>query len=468
MDGEDAIDTFMALTNAPRHVAQHVLDAHAGDLEAGVSFYLEGGGVGHGVTGPSGSLDPVLYTAALSAQEQPRSSPLTAFGSDEWDMIPASPRGPEESGALHGEGEEEEVEEEDDELQVLSSNLPHTRAATSARAQAAGGAPARVPSPDEGRRRLRRNRPGRAAAAASWAPEAGSTEEEGEGPRAEPAPHASLAAGARRRRAARQAARASLLAQALVDPDLDDEDEPGFAGPVSGWDGAGEALGDDGEWPARPPAGPATLAAAAGLPDVDLEEQRMLLAAYAGEAYEPPPAPGPSAAGPLSPRAQERAVLRSEQDAAFHASLQADRAKAEAARGAAERAAREAREAAEAAEERAALEREAREARERDLDERAARLPAEPAAERPDAVRLLVRLPGGARLTRRFGAEDAVPAVFAWVDVSCRDDPAAPTPGSYRLVAQFPRRVLLHDSQESLGSAGFNGGQEMLLLESTT
>ncbi|KFM22863.1 FAS-associated factor 2-B [Auxenochlorella protothecoides] len=300
MDGEDAIDTFMALTNAPRHVAQHVLDAHAGDLEAGISFYLEGGGVGHGVTGPSGSLDPVLYTAALSAQEQPRSSPLTA----------------------------------------------------------------------------------------------------------------------------------------LVDPDLDDEDEPGFAGPVSGWDGAGEALGDDGEWPARPPAGPATLAAAAGLPDVDLEEQRMLLAAYAGEAYEPPPAPGPSAAGPLSPRAQERAVLRSEQDAAFHASLQADRAKAEAARGAAERAAREAREAAEAAEDRAALEREAREARERDLDERAARLPAEPAAERPDAVRLLVRLPGGARLTRRFGAEDAVPAVFAWVDVSCRDDPAAPTPGSYRLVAQ--------------------------------
>uniref|UniRef100_A0A1D1ZRC0 Uncharacterized protein n=1 Tax=Auxenochlorella protothecoides TaxID=3075 RepID=A0A1D1ZRC0_AUXPR len=77
MDGEDAIDTFMALTNAPRHVAQHVLDAHAGDLEAGISFYLEGGGVGHGVTGPSGSLDPVLYTAALSAQEQPRSSPLT-------------------------------------------------------------------------------------------------------------------------------------------------------------------------------------------------------------------------------------------------------------------------------------------------------------------------------------------------------------------------------------------------------
>lgn len=51
-----------------RHVAEHVLDAHAGDLDAAVSFYLEGGGVGHG------------SLATSSWEEAPRSVPLQAGG----------------------------------------------------------------------------------------------------------------------------------------------------------------------------------------------------------------------------------------------------------------------------------------------------------------------------------------------------------------------------------------------------
>ncbi len=56
-----------------------------------------------------------------------------------------------------------------------------------------------------------------------------------------------------------------------------------------------------------------------------------------------------------------------------------------------------------------------------------------------------------------------------------RSDPALHTaqgaggldPGQYRLIAQFPRRVLLpaSDDQLTLGGAGLTGPQEALLVE---
>ena len=85
------------------------------------------------------------------------------------------------------------------------------------------------------------------------------------------------------------------------------------------------------------------------------------------------------------------ALLSPWQDAAYHESLRADREKA-----AAEA---EARAAAQAAAQLQAQ-----------LDAKAAGLPAEPAADEAGAVNLLVRLPGGGRLSRRFRQSDLLQA----------------------------------------------------------
>ncbi|KAK2079161.1 hypothetical protein QBZ16_002852 [Prototheca wickerhamii] len=189
--------------------------------------------------------------------------------------------------------------------------------------------------------------------------------------------------------------------------------------------------------PGADPTGfPTDIAAEAGLTGVDLEEQKMLLAAYTGEAYE-----GRRAAPPaeLSPRAPRWRPTGPKADAAAREAAERDRAEAER-----ERAARE---------------------RERDLDGKAARLPPEPA---DGGVRLMVRLPDGARVGRRFDPADAASALLDFVDVACRDRPDAPAPGAYRLVAQFPRRVLEPGASGSLADAGFAAGQDVLLLETLT
>ena len=46
---ERMIQEFVGVTDAPLHVARHILEAHGWDLDTSVSFYIESGGVGHGV-----------------------------------------------------------------------------------------------------------------------------------------------------------------------------------------------------------------------------------------------------------------------------------------------------------------------------------------------------------------------------------------------------------------------------------
>lgn len=102
-----AVATFCAITDAAPHVAEHVLDAHHWELDTAVNFYLESGGVGHGVghaeppvAGPGppaaaggweevqdlvaeeGEAPPARpaagRTAAASAAVRPRSEPIEA------------------------------------------------------------------------------------------------------------------------------------------------------------------------------------------------------------------------------------------------------------------------------------------------------------------------------------------------------------------------------------------------------
>jgi hypothetical protein len=165
--------------------------------------------------------------------------------------------------------------------------------------------------------------------------------------------------------------------------------------------------------------------------DVDLEEQRMLLAAMTGEQYRgrlPDFASDPRyAPRALSPGAAQREHLRQEQDAAYHESLAADRRKAaDAEAAAAAAAAGAAAAAAEAARaERAA--REAVEAKERRMREKQAALPGEPPADAADSLVMLVRMPGGGRLSRRFRQGDRL-EVRAANDHNKERVPASPEP----------------------------------------
>mmetsp|Transcript_25158 Transcript_25158/g.70314 ORF Transcript_25158/g.70314 Transcript_25158/m.70314 type:complete len:180 (-) Transcript_25158:62-601(-) len=119
----------------------------------------------------------------------------------------------------------------------------------------------------------------------------------------------------------------------------------------------------------------------------------------------------------------------------------------------------------------AALEAARQEAAERELErvreEKAASLPPEPepsSGEGSPLTTCMVRLPDGQRRSRRFRMADSADVLFHWVD-SLKGSGVAP--GSYRLVAQHPRRVLQPADLSGcdMQAAGLNVGQEALFLE---
>lgn len=69
------------------------------------------------------------------------------------------------------------------------------------------------------------------------------------------------------------------------------------------------------------------------------------------------------------------------------------------------------------------------------------------------------------RCSRRFRASDSVTCVFDFVDVSVQGTEGVPGPGKYRLVAQYPRRVLEDTDLRTLKDAGLDGRNEALMLE---
>ena len=108
---------------------------------------------------------------------------------------------------------------------------------------------------------------------------------------------------------------------------------------------------------------------------------------------------------------------------------QAEAAIAQARRAAEEQAAAEARAAAEAA--KAAAEAQTAAARE----EAAAALPPEPEAG-PDVTTVLVRMPDGPRISRRFAKDAPLESVRRWVEAST---PAERPMASFDLVSNYPR-----------------------------
>jgi hypothetical protein len=196
------------------------------------------------------------------------------------------------------------------------------------------------------------------------------------------------------------------------------------------------------------------------MPDVDVEEQKMLMAALTGQAYdgEIPDFTNvdPQISRPLSPGAAARQLLREEQDIAFKESLEMDKEK-------------------QRQEEMAKIEQMEREESEKiekrlmmeKIQQKKESLVAEPAADDPDALSFAIRLPSGLRLKRRFSKVDSIGSLFDFLDVE-----GAPElkPGSYELVSNYPRKVYSCQGQDeshstTLEELGFSA-QEALFVQS--
>ncbi|XP_010540613.1 PREDICTED: plant UBX domain-containing protein 8 isoform X2 [Tarenaya hassleriana] len=171
---------------------------------------------------------------------------------------------------------------------------------------------------------------------------------------------------------------------------------------------------------------------------------------------------------PPSPSLTAQRMIREQQDDEYNASLQADREKEmKAIREA------EARQLEEEAAKMAALEEEKRkeeEARrkleeeqelERQLVAKEASLPREPPADEENAMTLLVRMPDGTRLGRRFLKSDKLQSLFDFIDIG-----RVVKPGTYRLVRPYPRRPFSEgESESTLNDLGLTSKQEALFLE---
>eukprot|EP00898_Chlorokybus_atmophyticus_P001336 jgi/Chlat1/2202/Chrsp17S02760 len=150
-------------------------------------------------------------------------------------------------------------------------------------------------------------------------------------------------------------------------------------------------------------------------------------------------------------------------DDAYQQSLAADRAKARAAEQAQQevrRAEEQARAESEAEAQR--LQQEEEELRQQMLT-KSQRLSkhGEPDASALGAVRLLVRMPDGSRLERRFLRDEPLQLLFDFIDVA-----GSVKPGTYQLVTRFPRKVFADGATaQSFQDAGLSGKQEALFLE---
>ena len=208
------------------------------------------------------------------------------------------------------------------------------------------------------------------------------------------------------------------------------------------------------------------------LPDgIDREEARMLEAAMLGIAYVPPDHRRvdfePSAPAPASVVAARS--ITNETDRAYEESLRADREKA--AKSRAEQVAKEMFEAERAAAEaRASAEAEAEEfARAKLAQEAAEALPDEPEATDEGVVNIAFKMPDGSRIMRRFLMSHTAKALFLFIDgyekLHADSSRLAVVPGTYRLVAQHPRRVIENNDAGTIEGAGLTHKQEALMID---
>ncbi|WZN60492.1 UBX domain-containing protein [Chloropicon roscoffensis] len=202
------------------------------------------------------------------------------------------------------------------------------------------------------------------------------------------------------------------------------------------------------------------------LPDgVNAEEAKMLEAAMFGIPYQGPVTQTPSyrdtiSSSSMNPEVRAQRQIRMEQDRAFHASLRADQEKEAVKRREEEEKKRKLQE--EVDQKRKEVER-----KEQMLAKIQAELSEEPEGPAEDVVNVMIRLPDGSRLSRKFLKQSPVRLLFHFVDYAILTDKAAleMTPGGYKLSTQFPRKTITDSETNTLEDVGLVNKQEALFME---
>eukprot|EP00123_Amoebidium_parasiticum_P011312 comp20643_c0_seq1/m.26731 comp20643_c0_seq1/g.26731 ORF comp20643_c0_seq1/g.26731 comp20643_c0_seq1/m.26731 type:complete len:435 (-) comp20643_c0_seq1:54-1358(-) len=158
-------------------------------------------------------------------------------------------------------------------------------------------------------------------------------------------------------------------------------------------------------------------------------------------------------------------LLRQEQDQAYEEALREDRLKEARRREEAERQRREEEEKRQREYEERQREMEEARRKEQLKHQRAtdfANLPAEPGEKDPDAVRIVIKMPGGERLQRRFSKQDKIMHLYHYVggQESCE------IPDDFLLCSNFPRKEYAAQAQQ-LVEAGLTGSA-MLFVQDLT
>ncbi|UPR00899.1 UBX domain-containing protein [Chloropicon primus] len=202
------------------------------------------------------------------------------------------------------------------------------------------------------------------------------------------------------------------------------------------------------------------------LPDgVNAEEAKMLEAAMFGIPYQ---GPVPQAAtyrdtissSTMNPEMRAQRQIRMEQDRAFHASLRADQEK-EAAK---QRVETEKRRKLQEESDRKKQEQDRKEEMKTRLEAELGTEPTEPAE---DIVSVMIRLPDGSRLSRKFLKQSPAKLLFHFVDytILTEKEDIGMEPGAYKLSTQFPRKVVVATETNTLEDVGLTNRQEALFTE---
>ena len=194
---------------------------------------------------------------------------------------------------------------------------------------------------------------------------------------------------------------------------------------------------------------------------VNAEEAKMLEAAMFGIPYQGP-MPQTStfrdtiSSSSMTPEMRAQRQIRMEQDRAFHASLKADQEK-------------------EAAKHRQEMEKKRKLQEESDRKQKLQQtkekllleLSNEPSEPAEEIVNVMIRLPDGTRLSRKFLKSSPVRLLFRFVDYRILTEKEASNmkPGAYKIFTQFPRKAIVETDANTLEDVGLVNKQEALFVE---
>ncbi|CAI7884702.1 unnamed protein product [Closterium sp. NIES-53] len=163
----------------------------------------------------------------------------------------------------------------------------------------------------------------------------------------------------------------------------------------------------------------------------------------------------------IADQEKEEAEAEAEADEEYFKSLIADQEKEEAARRKEEEERQRQQQEEQQRQDELRRQREEEEEEQRQLAAKEASLPLEPAAGEKGAITLMLRLPDGSRLSRRFLTSDTLQTLFDYVDVSKRVKP-----NTYTIARQFPRRVFQPaEAHATLADLGITNRQEAFYIQ---